>query len=178
MIKTSAYQYKRLDELALAITSDSRVNGATPRDGGPSGHQLPGCTQLVSGDSSQVTASPNPTQQQPADACLVCMESPQDAVLLLDCGHSGLCVACASRLWERDRRCPLCREGIAGIMRIAEQDEGAAECKVRRAPAAPRSRRGPHKPAQQARRGLRQQMHFRTRVRFRTRVAPPPPSST
>ena len=51
------------------------------------------------------------------DACLVCMERPPDAVLL-ECGHGGICAACAARLWERDRRCPLCREGFAGVVRL------------------------------------------------------------
>jgi hypothetical protein len=45
------------------------------------------------------------------------MERHADAVLL-ECGHSGLCVECATVLWNQARRCPLCRRGFAAIMRI------------------------------------------------------------
>ncbi len=51
------------------------------------------------------------------NTCFVCMERPADAVLL-ECGHSGLCVECATVLWNQGRRCPLCRRGFAAIMRI------------------------------------------------------------
>ena len=43
------------------------------------------------------------------EECMVCLESPPDAVLV-ECGHGGVCVACAARIWElRDARrtCPL-----------------------------------------------------------------------
>jgi hypothetical protein len=55
------------------------------------------------------------------DACIVCMERPLDAVLL-ECGHSGLCVECATVLWDQARRCPLCRRGFAAIMRIVARE--------------------------------------------------------
>ena len=51
------------------------------------------------------------------DQCIVCMDRPADAVLL-ECGHSGLCVECATVLWDQARRCPLCRRGFAAVMRI------------------------------------------------------------
>ena len=54
-------------------------------------------------------------------ACLVCWNALPDAVLL-ECGHSGLCVACAERLWQRGRRCPLCRASFAGVVRIVDAD--------------------------------------------------------
>ncbi len=52
------------------------------------------------------------------------MEGPADAVLL-ECGHSGLCVECATVLWDQARRCPLCRQGFAAVMRIVAR--GASE---------------------------------------------------
>ncbi len=52
-----------------------------------------------------------------SSTCFVCVERPADAVLL-ECGHSGLCVECANVLWDQGRRCPLCRRGFAAIMRI------------------------------------------------------------
>ncbi len=54
-------------------------------------------------------------------ACLVCWDAPPDAVLL-ECGHGGLCVACAERLWQGGRRCPLCRASFAGVVRIVDAD--------------------------------------------------------
>jgi hypothetical protein len=52
--------------------------------------------------------------------CLVCMEHPPDTVLI-ECGHGGLCAACAGRLWREGparRRCPLCRQCFAGVLQI------------------------------------------------------------
>ena len=56
------------------------------------------------------------------ETCIVCWEQPQDAVLL-ECGHGGLCVACADLLWRQTRRCPLCREEFAGVMRIVDASD-------------------------------------------------------
>jgi hypothetical protein len=55
--------------------------------------------------------------------CFVCLDAAPEAVLL-ECGHGGLCVACAERLWQRERRCPLCRAGFAGVMRIVGAEAG------------------------------------------------------
>ena len=54
-------------------------------------------------------------------SCFVCLDSAPNAILL-ECGHGGLCVACAERLWQRGRRCPLCRAGFAGVVRIVDAD--------------------------------------------------------
>ncbi len=59
-------------------------------------------------------------------ACIVCMEWPADAVLV-ECGHGGTCLACAGHLWERDRRCPLCRKAFTGVMRIVAEDGRTGE---------------------------------------------------
>ena len=41
--------------------------------------------------------------------CQICMSNAADAVLL-ECGHGGLCYACAVRLLKgTTRACPLCR---------------------------------------------------------------------
>ena len=85
------------------------------------------------------------------DACLVCMERPPDAVLL-ECGHGGVCVACAEVLWRQGRRCPLCRARFCGVVRIlrgesdtvrgsraslASRDSFAAICSPRAPPLLP-----------------------------------------
>jgi hypothetical protein len=53
--------------------------------------------------------------------CIVCMDRPADAVLL-ECGHSRLCVKCATVLWDQARRCLLCRRGFAAVMRIVARE--------------------------------------------------------
>jgi hypothetical protein len=50
---------------------------------------------------------------------MVCMERPADAILL-ECGHSGLCIECATVLWDQESQCPLCRRGFAAVMRIVD----------------------------------------------------------
>jgi hypothetical protein len=55
------------------------------------------------------------------DPCIVCMERPPDSILL-ECGHAGLCVGCATVLWDQARRCPLCRQEFAAIMRIVARE--------------------------------------------------------
>ena len=45
--------------------------------------------------------------------------------ILLECGHSGLCVECATVLWDRARRCPLCRQSFAAVMRIVAREAAA-----------------------------------------------------
>jgi hypothetical protein len=45
----------------------------------------------------------------------VCYDTDADTVLL-SCGHGGLCVECAARLWRSDRRCPLCRRDVHGVL--------------------------------------------------------------
>ncbi len=59
----------------------------------------------------------NRTLSDTDSMCVVCIERPADAILL-ECGHSGLCVQCATMLWNQARRCPLCRRGFAAVMRI------------------------------------------------------------
>ena len=54
------------------------------------------------------------------EACIVCLEREQNCVLL-ECGHSGICVECAQRLRAQAGRCPLCRGGIASMVRIVRR---------------------------------------------------------
>ena len=54
--------------------------------------------------------------------CMICWERSCDCILL-ECGHCGICVHCASRLWEQNRRCPLCRTAFAAVMRITSCDD-------------------------------------------------------
>ena len=57
-----------------------------------------------------------PSEGAPDDTlCYVCLDADADT-MLLGCGHRGLCSACALRLWRMDRRCPLCRVGLSGLV--------------------------------------------------------------
>jgi hypothetical protein len=47
--------------------------------------------------------------------CYTCCTAHPNTMLIA-CGHQGLCAACAARLWRIDRRCPLCRRGLNGIV--------------------------------------------------------------
>ena len=57
-----------------------------------------------------------PSEGAPDDTlCYVCLDADADT-MLLGCGHRGLCSACALQLWRVDRRCPLCRVGLSGLV--------------------------------------------------------------
>ena len=59
-------------------------------------------------------------------ACYVCFDADASTVLLA-CGHQGLCAACAARLWRIDRRCPLCRRRVNGVVFLTgyfDEDDG------------------------------------------------------
>ena len=46
-----------------------------------------------------------PVPAEDGDSCIVCMER-QSLAVLLECGHSGLCVDCAGVLWAQASRRP------------------------------------------------------------------------
>jgi hypothetical protein len=47
--------------------------------------------------------------------CYTCFDSKPNT-MLITCGHQGLCSVCAARLWRIDKRCPLCRRGVHGVV--------------------------------------------------------------
>lgn len=51
------------------------------------------------------------------DQCCVCMDQRKDAVLT-PCGHKAMCMQCAEMLKARERRCPVCRQHIGGVVRV------------------------------------------------------------
>ncbi|KAJ1632853.1 hypothetical protein T492DRAFT_904705 [Pavlovales sp. CCMP2436] len=51
-------------------------------------------------------------------SCWICCEGPRDAVFL-ECGHGGLCLACARRCFKKKgRACPMCRQPITQVVHI------------------------------------------------------------
>ena len=50
-----------------------------------------------------------------AELCYMCCERKAD-VILLTCGHRGQCHMCTRRLLGADRRCPMCRAPVIGVV--------------------------------------------------------------
>jgi len=58
-------------------------------------------------------------------SCIVCLDRDREAILL-ECGHGGLCLQCATSLWNQGpagRHCPMCRKVFSGVMKIVEEQE-------------------------------------------------------
>jgi hypothetical protein len=71
-----------------------------------------------SGLLRQPSAPPQPAGR-PA-ACVVCLDAPRDCVLL-PCGHTCLCLACAGLALRQPGRpgvCPICRGGVTSYNKI------------------------------------------------------------
>merc|ERR1712083_89219 len=49
--------------------------------------------------------------------CFICYDNPPEAVLL-ECGHAGMCRACALQLMTRRNRCPVCRRRISNAVQL------------------------------------------------------------
>jgi hypothetical protein len=49
------------------------------------------------------------------ELCYICFENASD-VVLIQCGHAGVCHSCVRRILGLDRRCPLCRAPVNGVI--------------------------------------------------------------
>ncbi len=67
-------------------------------------------------------ASKSDTEMDDESQCFVCWGREWDAILL-ECGHSGICVECAVKLWDETRRCPLCRQSFSAVMRVVSSND-------------------------------------------------------
>mmetsp|Transcript_6941 Transcript_6941/g.12348 ORF Transcript_6941/g.12348 Transcript_6941/m.12348 type:complete len:581 (-) Transcript_6941:8-1750(-) len=60
--------------------------------------------------------------------CFVCYDNAPDAILM-ECGHAGICITCATSIFDDPRRpatrqrasCPICRAAITSVLRIASE---------------------------------------------------------
>jgi hypothetical protein len=50
--------------------------------------------------------------------CVICMDAPRGAFVLLPCGHADLCMACAKTVAQGKARCPICRTKIEEARRL------------------------------------------------------------
>jgi len=58
--------------------------------------------------------------------CFICCEA-QATVVVLHCGHGGMCLKCARKLWSKEHKCPICRGDYVDMAHIlAVSDEGVA----------------------------------------------------
>ena len=144
MIRISKTLYRRcnetMDQAAQLVNHPHKpVDPSVPKDATSRTKASPHPVPIAWGDTSGSSCISSLAIEQMNDeksgddadesACLACMEHPPDAVLI-ECGHGGLCAACAGRLWREGpsrRRCPLCRRRFAGIVQIV----GRAADKVR-----------------------------------------------
>ncbi|CAD8100434.1 unnamed protein product [Paramecium sonneborni] len=53
--------------------------------------------------------------------CLICFEN-ESGYVLMNCGHGGLCLKCASNLLLRNKECYLCRQPIMKIFQIQKNN--------------------------------------------------------
>lgn len=74
----------------------------------------------VGGESSLTV--PNDLEEGDG-TCWICCTAPANAVLM-ECGHGGMCVNCATQCWKKKPPlCPLCRARIIMVVKIDEPDE-------------------------------------------------------
>ena len=66
---------------------------------------------LTAAPHVEIVSSPSDDEE----LCYACVDSKPDTMLLA-CGHQGLCTSCARQLWRIDRRCPLCRAALKGMV--------------------------------------------------------------
>ena len=65
----------------------------------------------------------------PGGACIICFDAPRNAVLF-ECGHGGVCVACALAVMWGSKKCPLCRDEFSAVLRIAREDPSSGVADV------------------------------------------------
>jgi len=75
------------------------------------------CTSILSARGTTFTEI-----VESENLCFVCYDQSPDSCLL-ECGHAGLCVGCASRLLERRRPgshafCPICRTAVSCVLQL------------------------------------------------------------
>ena len=58
--------------------------------------------------------------------CNICCARDSDTIIM-KCGHSGVCFACACELWKDFKKCHICREGIQMIMQFTAVNPKSVE---------------------------------------------------
>jgi len=127
MLRVSNVLYRRLEGTRGNIASCVNANvvfvaSQETRKEDRSSHEALTSTGEEQGEGEEATDS----------LCCVCLDHASDAILL-ECGHGGVCVACATAIWDLGparRHCPMCREAFIGVMRIEREEECDVEVRV------------------------------------------------
>lgn len=80
-------------------------------------------------DSSMLSAEEDVDKafNKDSDECHICMTNAVD-IVLMPCGHSGLCEHCARKIISEDGSmpCPYCRQSVTKIAKISSIEAGAS----------------------------------------------------
>ena len=73
------------------------------------------CGALIDGKQQLSTLNGMSEQQ-----CVVCLDTPRQRAVFLNCGHANCCLACAKTIQARDPypTCPTCRNPVQTVVRI------------------------------------------------------------
>ena len=101
------------------LRGGSAEAGGAEGGGGGSDSEGDGPTDGVGGGKLLIKSpSAEDEDDEDEDLCAICFTGPRDAVLL-ECGHGGICYACAKRcLRKKGRECPMCRAPVDQVVQI------------------------------------------------------------
>ncbi|KAL1521341.1 hypothetical protein AB1Y20_021008 [Prymnesium parvum] len=111
MVMESSTLFRQVSSRTLERYTNLAENGAPDRAVHIEVGKKPIGNESPSGDGSDTDNS---------QSCWVCFEPPTSQAVLLQCGHAGLCLACAENLWRSRASCPMCRQRIDLIARFGE----------------------------------------------------------
>lgn len=100
------------------MSSEAGLDDDDIREGGE-GVMVAGCESEEDIVARKMEAGVLGTPSQPSATCYICCTRPADAVLM-ECGHSGICYACAQHLAVTPPSvCPVCRHAIQQVLRLS-----------------------------------------------------------
>eukprot|EP00446_Apocalathium_sp_SHHI-4_P023212 CAMPEP_0177259512 /NCGR_PEP_ID=MMETSP0367-20130122/58689_1 /TAXON_ID=447022 ORGANISM="Scrippsiella hangoei-like, Strain SHHI-4" /NCGR_SAMPLE_ID=MMETSP0367 /ASSEMBLY_ACC=CAM_ASM_000362 /LENGTH=596 /DNA_ID=CAMNT_0018713817 /DNA_START=11 /DNA_END=1797 /DNA_ORIENTATION=- len=114
-----------LTQAHYSVVSDGRGGGAFGLHGGSLqswGGSLMRTSRVIDPSTSILSARGTTFSDivESEQLCFICYDQPPQ-VVLMECGHAGLCEGCAIHLSERrptQAQCPICRSGISCVMRL------------------------------------------------------------
>lgn len=104
----------------LSAADSTHGDGTAIDDRADSGNEKVAIAESARGENGLTV----PNDLEDGDGtCWICCTAPANAVLM-ECGHGGICVSCATQCWKKKPPlCPLCRSRIIMVVKIDEPDE-------------------------------------------------------